>query len=242
MNRLCLLFLLISTAVFGAPPFFTTFTPPEKWLIADPLKLEKPIQIGFVESSKKIFSPSLTLSYEKIGKTTLKTYLAAVKKNYAADWTSTCQELGTLNTSLGKASLLQIEMKNAWGNVTLLQAISLYEGFALIQTAACLQEDFLRLHETFLNSFKSLTVYPSLVGSIDNPTFATKIATLRNCWEKHTATSKDDPHDLFTSPFFQNNQWKPFVSYIEGELKDQGPCWQFLAIRHLKESLLEKIP
>ena len=238
---LLLFFLLITSFVTANPAFFPTFTPPQGWLIADPSKLEESVQVGFVESTKRLFSPSITLTLEPIGNIDLKTYLEAVKKHYHADRTNRYRELGIINTSLGKTPLLQIDMENQWGKIRVLQAISLHADYAVIQTAVCLQKDFLKVHETFLNTFKSITVYPSLFDSIDNAPFQSKVETLYGSWKKYVATAKDDTKTLFTSPFFQNNQWTPFVNFVEKELANQGPCWQFLALRHIKESLLENV-
>jgi len=234
-------FLLITTFARAIPPFFPTFSPPEGWLIADPSKLEEGVKVGFIESKRMIFSPSITLTLEHIGDVDLKTYIEAVKRHYDADRTNHCRELGILTTSVGKTPLLQIEMENEWGKICILQAISLHAGYVLIQTAACLQKDFLRVNETFLSTFRSLTIYPSLFDSIDNPQFQSKVELLRTCWNKYNATSKDDIATLFVSPFFQNNQWKPLVTFVEKELAEQGPCWQYLAIRHIKESLMEAV-
>jgi len=95
------------------------------------------------------------------------------------------------------------------------------------------------MHRTFLTSFRSLTAYPSLFDSIDNPEFKSRVEVMETCWNKYTSTAEGDNASCFASSFFQNNQWKPLVNFVEKELTDQGPCWQFLALKYLKESLME---
>jgi len=238
---LLLLSLLITSLLSASPPFFPTFTPPTGWLLADPSKLEEGVQVGFIESKRRLFSPSISLTLESVGDIDLKNYLEAVKTHYRADRTNRCRELGILDTSLGKATILQIEMENQWGEIRILQAISLHAGHVIIQTAASLKEDFARVQELFLSTFKSLSVYPTLFDSIDSPQFESKVKTMMTCWNKYCDSSRDDRATLFASSFFQSNQWRPLVNFIEREYAAQGPCWQFLAIKHLKESLMENV-
>ncbi len=233
-------FLLLPLFLFANEPFFASFDPPKGWLIADPSKYENKVKIGFIESNKTIFSPSITLTLEKVESVDLKTYIKAVQKNFESDRLNRYQELGTLHNHVGKAHLAQVDMKNQWGEIRLLQAITIYQGYAIIQTAATLKKDFLTVHETFLTSFKSLTTFPTLIASCNDSLFQKKIDGLMKCWKKYRSTSKDDNETLFKSSFFQNNQWKPFVNYVENKLDSQGSCWKLLAIQHIKETLLTK--
>jgi hypothetical protein len=63
---------------------------------------------------------------------------------------------------------------------------------------------------------------------------------MTKCWEKLCSTSKDDRKALFASSLFQTGHWKPFVNYIENELDSEGAGWQFLAIKHIQETLLSE--
>lgn len=221
-------------------PFFVTFDPPKGWTISDPGQYKQGIKIGFIESKKKIFSPSMTLALEKVGNTDLRTYIYAVRKNFEADRFNRFQELGIIHTSAGEASLIQIDVNNHWGEVRLLQAITIHQGYAIIHSAAVPKKTFLSIHEVLLNAFKSLSVYPSLSASCNQPTLQEKIDELEKHWKQLRETSKKDNKALFKSTFFQNNQWKPFVSYVENELNSQGSCWQILAIKYIKETLLKE--
>ncbi|MCP5504275.1 MAG: hypothetical protein H7A41_03890 [Chlamydiales bacterium] len=238
MKWLCCLLLFLPLFLSANESFFVTFEPPKGWLIADPSQYQDGMQIGFIESKKKIFSPSITLSLEKVGKVDLKTYIRAVQKNYEADRMNQFQELGNLHTQCGTGTLIQVDMKNRYGKVRLLQAITIHNGYAIIHSAAVLKDHFLSIHESILKSFKSLTTYPTVAASCNHPDFQEKIDAVIKCWKKYRKTSKSDNETLFKSSFFQNNQWKPFVSYIENELNSQGSCWQLLAIKHIKETLL----
>jgi len=227
-----LFFFLFPLFLWATEPFFATFDPPKGWKISDPSKYEKGVQIGFIESDKRIFTPSLTLTYEKVGNIDLKTYLNAARQNLGF------QELGKIKTKSGEGVLIKVDLKKGFGEICLLQAISIHQETAIIHTASCLKEDFLKVHETLLNSFKSLTIYPNLISSCPNTSFKEKVEGMLKCWKKYSATSNDSHQVLFASPFFQTNQWKPFVNYVEKELDSQGSCWQILAIHYLKEILI----
>jgi hypothetical protein len=233
-----LLFFLFPIFLWATEPFFATFDPPKGWKISDPSKYEEGTQIGFIESHRRIFTPSLTLTYEKVGNVDLKTYLNAARQNFATDHYSHFQELGKIKTNSGEGVLIQVDLSRRFGQVRLLQAISIHQGTAIIHTASCLKEDFLKIHEALLNSFKSLTIYPNLISSCPNTSFKGKVEGMLKCWKKYSATSNDSHEVLFASSFFQTNQWKPFVNYVEKELDSQGSCWQILDIHYLKEILI----
>lgn len=232
--------LLIQAVIFASPPFFMTFTPPKGWVIADLAQMQGEIKVGFIKSTKGFFSPAITLSFERVEDGNFLTYLSAVKQHYASDPTNYCRMLGTLNTSLGETALLQIDVKHQCGKIGVFQAISFCENYAIIQTATCLQKDLLAMREIFLDSFKSIVIYPTLLASFDNLYFQRKVQDLYNQWEQHIAASNIDSETLFKNPSFQNNQWIPFVHFIEKECAMQGSCWQFLALQYVKESLLQR--
>ncbi len=229
------LFFLLPFCLLAQEPFFAHFDAPEGWQIADPSKYGRGVKIGFIASKRKIFTPSITLTFEKVGKTSLEEYLKVIEKqNRKNNYT----ELGSLQTKNGLAHLIQLDIKNQWGVIRVLQAISIYEGYAMIHAASMLKEEFLSVHKELLASFKSLEVSPIW----SDPLLEKKLESLTKCWKKYCATSKGDRKTLFATPFFQNNQWKPFVNYVEKELKLKGNCWQLLAIKYIQQSLLESEP
>ena len=232
-----LVIFLLPLTLFAHKPFFTVIDPPKGWLFTDPSKYEEELKVVFIASNKNMVTPSLTLAVEYVGNASIVEYTKALEKIYQRD---DFQKLGVFKTSTGTAHLFQIDRKNQWGAIRILQAITLYEGFALIQTGACLKRKFLELHETYLKSFKSLRTTPSILTFCNDPSLEKRLEELTKCWRKLCLTSKDDKGSLFISSFFQNNQWKPFVNYIQSELESEGICWQFLAIKHVQEALLSE--
>ncbi|MCB1109817.1 MAG: hypothetical protein KDK64_02460 [Chlamydiia bacterium] len=227
--------ILLPLSLIATEPFFTLIDPPSHWLISDPSKYEKGIKVTFIASKKKMFTPSLTLSTEKVGNATVEDYTHALEKIYHG---KTFQKLGTFETAVGTGHLFQIDQKSQWGDIRLLQAFVLHDGYALIQTGACLRKEFLNVHEDYLKTFKSLRVTPSLVESCHDAKLQKKIEALTKCWHKLCGSSKEAPETLFASSFFQTNQWKPLVNYVEKALASEGKCWQFLALKHIQETLL----
>ena len=227
------------TFAAASPTFFPTVSCPEGWEIAHHSTLEEGVKIGFIQSHKKFFTPSITLTIEPVGNFELHTYIEAVKNQYKQDHTNAYRHLGTLHTSIGSTPLIQIDMKNQWGEIRILQAICMYDGYALIQTGVCLKKDFLKVHETFLEAFKSLNVFPSIFDSIDDSNFKNKTESLISHWNTYIQDSENDRATLLTSSHFQENLWKPYVHYVENQLANKGSSWHFLALRHVQESLLK---
>ncbi len=232
-----LAFFLFPLMLIAYEPFFTVIDPPKGWLFTDPSKYEDGVKVVFIASDKKVFTPSLTLTIEYVGNASIAEYTKALEKIYRRD---DFQELGTFKTSVGIAHLFQIDRKNQWGAIRILQSITLYKNFALIQTGACLKKEFLELHETYLKSFKSLQTTPSILASCSEFSLEKRIEEVTKCWRNLCLSSKNDKESLFASSFFQNIHWKPFVNYIESALESKGICWQFLAIKHIQETLLSE--
>ncbi|CCB89374.1 hypothetical protein [Simkania negevensis] len=239
MKRFLLLcFLFFSSLLCSNQPQFTFFQPPEGWLMSNPTHLEDGLKIGFVQSQRKIFTPAISLYIEKIP-CDEKTYLNAVLKNHRSDITKSIRGLGLLQTKSGKSHLLQIDTKSNWGKIRILQSILVKEGYAYIQTATCLREDFLKINQELLKSFQSLCVADDLPSTLENhEELDKKLATLLTSWKKHLQTAKGEKEDLFKANFFQRNQWLPFTEYITHNYAEFGICWQILAIQYVKEQLM----
>lgn len=231
--------LFLSSVLYCDQSQFSFFQPPPDWLMSNPKDFKDGVKIGFVASKRKIFTPAITLTLEKIP-CSEKTYIEIVKKNHKSDITKDVRELGLLQTKSGSAHLLQIDTKNTWGKVRILQAILVKEGVAYIQTASCLREDFLKIHRDLLDSFNSLSVSDDLVSSLkEKKDFEERMESLFRSWRKHLRTAKGEKEVLFKGSFFQKNQWGPFTEYITKNHSDCGICWQILAIQYVKEKLMD---
>ena len=208
---LFLLPLIFSMTTQAKEPFFPVMTPPKGWLISDPTLFEEGVKIGFVQSQRKIFTPAISLSLEKIRDTALKDYLKVVRKLHETNPRNRYHELGYLETKSGKAHLSQIDMTNQWGDIRILQAIILHDGYAVIQTATALKKDFAKVQDNFLESFRSLTLSPDLLASLGDSAGAKqlkrKLETLKISWKKYCSSSSGKKEALFVSDFFQKNQW-----------------------------------
>lgn len=208
--RALFLLLLCSLPLFATPPF-TYFQMPEGWLFSHPSKWGKGVIVGAIQSKRALFTPSLALALEKVGEEMDEaTYIAAVKKVHPR---CTIQELGSLTTQGGEGRLLQIDLKNGWGEIRLLQLILLHKGYAIVMSSSCLKKEFSTHASLFLKALRSLKISPSLFDSCDDPLFTEKAKQLSN------SPSKE--------------QWEQLSRYVEKEMGAQGSCWQFLALQHL---------
>ena len=223
MKRLSLFlfsFLLSRSIICASLPQFCYFHPPKDWLISNPTNLPKEVKIAFIQSERKIITPSINLTLEKVD-VPIETYIKEVKKIHQADRTTQCRELGILKTNSGNAHLLEITMKKEWGDVWILQSILIKGGFAHLMTGLSLKKDFMKYHELFLSTFKSLMIVPDLYSSVkdDNPRsiLREKIHALRSMQEEEQLTS--------------------LLSFMKTSFEKEGICWQILAIQYIKNNL-----
>ncbi len=245
--RSCVCFLCFFTSLVWSQPFFCStpfahFTPPKGWLVSDPKLCKREVKIGFIQSKKKVFSPAISLTIEKVGNISLETYLRAVCNNYARRPQHRYRDIGSLKTKSGAARLLLIDKQSQWGALKIMQAILIYQGYALIQTATALKEDFPLVRSQILASFRSFAAFQALTDSLVEPNqqalLATKIATLQREWKVCQKKYRKKGSSLFLNPLFQHNVWQPFVNDLTATFKDQNPCWQVLAIQSIRTSLL----
>ncbi|MEM7175134.1 MAG: hypothetical protein AAF443_04300 [Chlamydiota bacterium] len=230
-------------SVTGAP--FAFFSPPAGWQVSDPLLFNQEVKIGFVQSHKKIFSPAISLTIEKVGKAKLKTYLQAVRKNHRLHHHHGYRELGFLKTKSGKVHLSLIDQASQWGPLRIMQAISIHDGHAVIQTATALKKDFPAVRKDILESFRSLTLAPSVVESLADrkkrSILEEKVKQLHKEWETYQKGALKKGAALFFNSPFQQNVWQNFVKTFTRAFTDQEACWQLLAIQAIQSSLL-KLP
>ena len=171
--------------------------------MSNPAYFKDGIKIGFVQSQKAIFTPAITLCIEPFS-CGEKTYLRSVKNNHRSDITKSVRDLGFLQTKSGKARLFQIDTKNSWGKIRILQSILLKDGIAYIQTASCLRKNFLKIHQDFLKSFQTLSISDDLISSLENQQeFEKKLQSLNLSWKKYLSSAKGRKEDLFKGSFFQ---------------------------------------
>lgn len=212
---------LFTQSLFAAslPPFYY-FHPPKDWLIADPTNLPKEVKIAFIQSERKMITPSINLTLEKV-EVPIETYIKEVKKIHQVDRLTQCRELGILKTNSGNAYLLEITMKKEWGDVRILQSILIQDGYAHLMTGLSLKKDFMKYHELFLSTFKSLTIAPDLYSSVkeDKPRtlLIEKIHALKSLQEEEQLSS--------------------LLSFMDKSFEKEGKCWQILAIQYIKNNL-----
>lgn len=130
------------------------FIPPEGWRLAEDEKLGQHVKLMVVGKATNQFPPSINLSTEPY-RGTLKDYLKIVKSINDAKglkW----QNLGTIQTKAGEASLSQLDTKNQWGDVRMLHAILVKDGIVYILTAASLKEEFSSHYKAFIDAIRSL--------------------------------------------------------------------------------------
>lgn len=130
------------------------FTPPKGWRFAEASSLPPNVKVMVVGTPRREFPPSINLGMEKF-EGTLKDYLQIVRRineEQQSDW----KDLGTLRTDAGNASLSQLDTRTEWGNVRMMHAILVKDGYAYILTAAALRDEFSLYYTEFFSTMRSL--------------------------------------------------------------------------------------
>lgn len=200
-----------------------TFIPPSGWEIAQ-LKTPSPhVKIGFLGKGSGEFRPSINLAIEENIDVSLKEYVKAVKELQAEDITSQWRDLGVFPLKCGKAKLIEITNKSAWGEIKVLQLLFVADDTAYILTAAVHKDDFLKFQKELIQSFSSLTLAEDLFSEI--PDLA-KRSAFTSFFSKLGSNEKDLEWENLQKEVAQHTylgQYWTFLILQEGLLKIYSP-------------------
>jgi hypothetical protein len=187
------------------------FFPPSSWSLADPSTLSKRVKVAFFGKGEKGFQPSLNLSVEEIA-TSASEYLKAVKKIHEKDSAKRWRHLGKFNTAAGEAMLTEIDTRNSWGAIRLLQLIFVKEKSAYILTACALKEEFVKFYKDFQKAFHSFTLTRDLTEAV-SPSLRREELRSQLAKMQEAASPEDKEH---------------FRRKILDDFTDMGSYWQLL--------------
>lgn len=217
--RFCLFFLF--STLFSDP--IALFIPPEGWECVKPKNLPESIEIAFLKKGLIRFSPSLNLSKEKVS-VTFKEYLRSVKKLHERDLKVEWNDLGEFSCGAGKGNLADIRTPSAGGELRMLQAIIMKDGWAFILTGAAKREDFPAERGIFLKTMRSLTVVPDLFAAIPDEK---KRRDLKKTYDSLNLCESEEERAL---------RWKSLPGLLS-EYETLGMYWLFLALREGHERI-----
>jgi hypothetical protein len=207
--------------------FFCYFHPPKGWEIAQ--SASPHVKMAFVKKDKKQgFCPSINLSIEEVGTSSLNDYLSDVKTIHEQNRNNRWRKLGKVRTAAGDAQLTEIDTVSQLGSVRMLQLIFLKDGRAHILTAAALKNDFCTHYREFQEAFRSLTITQDLLETI--PQMQRKV-DLKNQLESLLQARIE----LFSTEEFEKKHWPAFENKILQEYEDMGLFWQTLVLKQLHE-------
>lgn len=112
---------------------------------------------NYLYKDKTGFSPSINMAIEKIDSSESK-YIKAIKANYNGKANYTVSEFPKVSTKSGKAHLFQIDKKQPFGDIRILQMILVQKETAYIVTACALKKEFPTLEKEFLKTFSSFSL------------------------------------------------------------------------------------
>jgi hypothetical protein len=203
--RVLLTSFLLLAPLFAEPLCF--FIPPSNWEIAQPKDERGPLEVGFVNPSRKA---RITLATEKGVGSSLKDYVLAVKGLQQADpaikeW----RDLGTLKMEGGTGELIEMHSATPMGDIRIMQAILVKNDTAYILTASTLKKEFGAIQSEVFETFHSLKVIPELTTPVKDK------ATLKKLFSSLKPSSSE-------------------LKRLEKELKNYselGSYWKFLALK-----------
>lgn len=112
---------------------------------------------NYLYKEKTGFSPSFNICRETISVKEAE-YIKAVKNNLLSHAEYTITELPKLKTKAGKAYFFQIDKKDKWGDVRLLQLILCKKNEVYVITSCALKKDYDKFEDTFIKAFKSFSL------------------------------------------------------------------------------------
>lgn len=224
------------------------FTPPEKWMMADPNNLPSRVRVMVIGKGPTNFPPSINLSWEPFSGT-LKDYLKMVK-NLNASQGYPWKDLGTIQTQAGTGSLSQVDTKTQWGEIRLMHVILKKNGNIYILTTSALKEEFSLFYKDFFAAMRSLKIakdeYEMVSNSLQRSQLKTAADKLKSQWQTLLAKSQKEnsvigeekfQEKVFNSPEFQVSLWKPFQEMLNQKYNQYGPEWQSLFLQKLEDQL-----
>lgn len=139
-------------------PGTVTFSPPSHWGLAAPDPTKPTIRFTAVREQGLSYPAMIYLGIHPYNGT-LKNYLHTIETMEKAQG-GTWKDLGSINTSLGKASFSQVDYKTHFGEMRHLLVLKVENGEAYLLTAAAKKEDHPKLYEEIFNSLKTLRRNP----------------------------------------------------------------------------------
>lgn len=213
--------ILISSSLFCDSIAF--FTPPKDWECVKSKNLPEAIEIGFLKKGPLSFRPSLNLAKEKVS-VSLKEYLSSVRKLHEKELKVQWCDLGDFFCRAGKGRLAEIRSSSSGGELRMLQAIFLSDGWAYILTGAAKKEDFPLERGILLNALRSLSVVPDLFTAIPEEKRRT---SLKEQYDSLNLNLDDEEKDL---------RWKNLAQTLS-DYEDLGTYWLFLALKEGRERI-----
>lgn len=137
-----------------------SFVPPKGWEHVEGQEMPQDVRVVVRGSGKGALPPSMNLAIEKVA-CTQEEYVRVAQKLHQADPQASWSDLGTLQTSSGRANLWQIDIKTQWGEVRVLQAMRVAHGQAFVLSAAALKSEFPTFSKELLAALRTLSISTS---------------------------------------------------------------------------------
>ena len=225
LMKFAILFSLICLPlVADYAPGTLLLTPPNDWKATEKEQLPKNVQFMIVGNSSSDYPPSLNLAIEPYPGE-VRDYLQLIKRINRADGNSV-KEWGTVQTKAGKVTLVQVDLKNNWGDITLLHGILIHDHRLHLVTAASLKKEFFQHLQEFTKVIKSMQFTPDLFSLAGDPLSKKIRSDAENLFQKHREIQKSSTFstrsETFHSPHFQEEVWIPFSKELEALLPENS--------------------
>ncbi len=229
LHKLCkkpaliLSFLFLFLSPLGADDH-AYFTPPKKWLLADPKLYSPSVQICCIPKKTTGFSPSINFAIEE-DVTSLNEYVETIQTIHLEEKKKRWRNLGTIVSNSGEGILTEIDTTSGGREIRLLQCIFVQNNTAYILTAAARKKEMSSYYAPFLESFKSFTITKNLLESIPEKMRQTALQT-----------KLSELNQRQREKGFEKSVWKPFEQKFAKEFSDMGAHWQILMLKKIRET------
>jgi len=208
------------------------FIPPSTWEQVDPKLLSPTVIIGYVDKSKTGFLPSINLAKENVN-VSLSNYLLEVKKLYQKNKNNRWRDLGYIVTKAGKARLTEIDTKNKWGEVRILQLIFMKNSTVYVLTSSALKKDFHQFYPIIQKSLLSFDLSDNLLSFVE-PGKTLKL-------EEEIEQLKQKVRALCNQESETDLLLKDFKTFLEAQYFELGYYWQKQILDLIKNEKIEGV-
>lgn len=226
------------------------FLPPKGWEYIDPKVLPPLVKVMIRGKGVGELPPSINLAVEKTD-STIEEYLNAIKTMNQLDRCTRWSRLGTMPSQAGELYLTQLDTQSKWGEVRMIQAITIQDGVVYVLTATALRTEFSKYCSDFFKAIQSFAINKNASEMIVDPQkqqlLKTGLKQLQESWKaiylktspsNEPPSPRNIPQSIFESNEFKT-KWVAFEQMVDKNFAEMGDSWKAYLYKQVKEELFK---